>query len=243
MWNIMFALTLFSCHIPLVRLIVNRVRKGLMPNTADFATLSAIVFYDIGFAVEGFGYESQNEFVPSLFDASSTTFLTAYIFTLAAPWAFQIGSYLVTSNRCQQVQEPRERLKRNRRVAFYFLTAAVVLPLCVAGTYRVLRGDQIWTARAETGREWGALIVFLYLPLHFLAFYVRQADSRSMMGRYLFRISCCRLRVCHALDRAKDLHPLAISNTFSFRHKDVHHSPKYCRFASRITCSYPFATV
>ena len=145
MWNIMFALTLFSCHIPLLRLMVNRVRKGLMPNTADFASLSAIVFYDISFAVEHLGYERQDEFVPSLFDASSTTFFTAYMLMLAAPWAFQIGSYLVTSNRYQQVQEPRERLKPNRRVAFYLLTAAVVLPLSLAGSYRVLRGDQIWT--------------------------------------------------------------------------------------------------
>jgi len=190
-----------------------------MPNTADYATLSAVVFYDIGFAVEAFGYENQQEFVPSLFNASSTTFLTAYMFMLVAPWAFHIGSHLVTSNRYQQAQEPRERLKRNRQVVFYVLTTAVALPLCLAGSYRVVRGDQLWTAREETGQAWGVLIIILYLPLHFLAFYVRQADSRNITGR-VYSAALAVGAVCSTLSigqRTNALLPFLIICLFGIR--------------------------
>jgi len=183
MLYIALSLILILCHAPLMGNVLTKIRSGFLPSTADFGALSVMLCYDLGFAVEAFGYPNEQEFVPSLFSVPSGTFITAFLFILSAPWAFQIGSYLVTANRYQQRQEPRERLKRKRRALFYALTLAVVILLCFMGCYRVLSGADIWTTRAEVGQEWGTLILVLYVPLHLLAFYVRQADSRHMKAR------------------------------------------------------------
>ena len=46
----------------------------------------------------------------------------------------------------------------------------------------MMTNDPIWVVRERIGEKWGALIVLLYLPLHFLAFYSRQSDSTTKIG-------------------------------------------------------------
>src|SRR5207247_3143107 len=114
--------------------------------------------------------------------------LAAVVLLALAPWLFHAGSLLANAGgdlrrAGRQPLEYLSSLAPSRRAAFYVLAALVTAPLLVIGLSALLRGDPIWLARAKIATTWGALIVVFYLPLHFLAFYVRQADARTPRGR------------------------------------------------------------
>src|SRR5439155_7138222 len=89
----------------------------------------------------------------------------------------------------------------------------------VIGLSALLRGDPIWLARAKIATTWGALIVVFYLPLHFLAFYARQADARTPRGRaFSALLALAAIGATLVIgQRTNALLPLLILAVFTFR--------------------------
>lgn len=158
------------------------IMQHRLPNTADFAVISLIFYYDLGLLLEAAGYHYESLFFSSLFEADDGTFLLAMLFLAAAPWLFHAGSILTNRRADHHPQAPTTRLDPARLPAFYGLLAVVAVPLAVYGLRQLLSGTPLWLVRIELGLQWGPLIVVLYLPLHFLAFYVRQADAHTWRG-------------------------------------------------------------
>jgi hypothetical protein len=158
------------------------VRKGKLPNTAHFATLSIMLYYDLGLVLEVLGYPYRSAYFSSLFGARDDTYLVAMILLAVAPWLFHAGSLLVNPRGALQPQEPNSSLVPSSRWPFYLLASSVAVLLASYGGLQLLQHDAIWLARLRLGETWGPLIIVLYLPLHFLAFYVRQTDAHTRWG-------------------------------------------------------------
>jgi len=212
-------LALFASHGLAARPFLRKLRAGRLPDPVDFAVLSVAFYYDIGLLLEAFGYNGESRYLSPLLSADRATLLIAAAYLIAAPWALLAGAALADRGGEVQLEAPVSRLAPGRRVLFYLASAAAVAPLMAVGTRYLLGGDSIWAAREKITADWGPLIVVLYLPLHVLAFYVRQCDSRALRGRAA-SVGFAAAAVFSTISigqRTNALLPLLILATFSIR--------------------------
>jgi hypothetical protein len=161
---------------------VTSMLNGRRPAISDFAVLSFILYYDVGILLEMFGFPYYSDYFFPFLGANDGIFLLGVFFIISGPWLLHAGSSLVNRDGHRLPQEPVTQLEPNRRRYFYGLLALVVLPLAAYGLLLTLAGNPIWLTRLTIASTWGPFIVVLYLPLHFLAFYVSQRDSRTWRG-------------------------------------------------------------
>lgn len=178
---IIFAIILFS-HVMAARPYYLRLREGKMPNTVDFAAISLILYYDIGLAIELLGFTNETEYFTSFFSADEEILIQAFILLVLAPWLFHLGSIIANKRTKINRQEPVMSLSRSRRTIFYLLTIVISLTLAIYGYKQVYQNASVWAGRSEITEAWGPLIIILYLPIHFLAFYVRTSDASKKSG-------------------------------------------------------------
>ena len=98
---------------------------------------------------------------------------------MAVPHA---GAALITQGQCLASRTCPPPPSFPRGGYFYALVGLTSAGLAVYGLRLFLEGQPLWLVRLVVGLQWGALIVVLYLPLHFLAFYVRQTDAHTGRG-------------------------------------------------------------
>lgn len=197
----------------------NSIRRGKIPATADFAAASFILYFDIGLVFELLGYAYISNHFKSLFAADDGTFLLAVVFLLFAPWLFYAGSWFTGRRVPRSAQIPVIELKKSREMAFLALATAVAAPLIAFNVAQLLGGLPLWEVREKVGVQLGPLVILLYSPLYFLAFYVRQANSQSRRGLLI----TCVLAAYSILstlvlgERWMVLLPLVIIALFRFR--------------------------
>ena len=175
-------LIVFLSHALAARGFWQALRRNQIPSTADFAVISVIFYYDLGLALEALGYKYQSPFFGSLFQSDDSTFVPAVLLLAAAPWLFHAGAALIAQGQSRQPHMPATSIAPARRPYFYALIGLTSAGLAVYGLRLLLEGQPLWVVRLAVGLQWGALIVVLYLPLHFLAFYVRQTDAHTGRG-------------------------------------------------------------
>jgi hypothetical protein len=158
------------------------IRLGKIPNTADFAVISLILYYDVGLVLEVLGYPYESLYFTSLFAADDATFLLATGLLVLAPWLFHAGSWVTNSSGVRRPQDPTSGLDPKKRSLFYFIVLAVSVLLALYSVVQLLPGEPLWFIRARVGLQLGPLLPVLYLPLYFLAFYIRQTDARTRWG-------------------------------------------------------------
>jgi hypothetical protein len=107
--------------------------------------------------------------------------IAALILT-AAPWLFHAGAALAKGGRVHDADITLTAMKPLKLIVFYLICAAICVPLAYSGIQHAQSSDELWVIRARVTAEWGPLIVVFYLPLHLLAFYVAQANSRTWLG-------------------------------------------------------------
>ncbi len=195
------------------------ILRSKLPNTSDFAVISVIFYYDIGLILELLGSKYESPFFTSLLTADEGQFLLAMFFIGLAPWLFHLGAFVANGSALRQSQLPISHLSESRRTSFYGVTALFSLGLAFYGTTRLLTGAPIWLLREQIGLQWGPLIVVLYLPLHILAFYVRQRDSRTIKGLLfaLFLVAGAILSTFVIGERTNMLLPFLTLALFRFR--------------------------
>ena len=198
---------------------VGSMLHGKRPATSDFAVLSFILYYDIGIALELLGFQYWSDYFLPLFGADDSVFLLSVAFIATGPWLVHAGSWLANRNGRVLPQEPITGIAPQRRSLFYALLALVAVPLALYGLALTLDGNPVWLTRLNVASAWGPFIVILYLPLHFLAFYVIQRDSRSLWGN----ITCMALAFATVLStlaigqRTTILLPFLVLALFRFR--------------------------
>ena len=178
-------LVMLVSHAFAARGFFSRIFLGRMPRTVDCGVMSILCFYDCGYVIELLGVPYQNDYIPSLFEASTPTFAAVVLILTLVPWVILAGSFF-TGGRTTLPQEPITRLKPSRHSLFYGALPVLLTPFVIVGAWPVvINGDAVWSARATFSSDWGCLLIIFYFPMHVLAFYVRQQDSRSKSGRLI----------------------------------------------------------
>lgn len=214
-----FIIIMLASHVLAALPFGESIRKGKLANTADFAVLSLLLYYDLGLVLELLGYPYTSPYFSSLLDTSNGNFMLAVVFLTLAPWLFHIGSSLTNRGVPRQSQEPVSTIKRSREVPFYVLASLIPIPLVLYTLSMVLNGGALWEARFKVGSELGPFIVIMYLPLYLLAFYVRQTNSRTRWG-FIFTFALAFASVLATLslgERWPMLLPFVVIALFRFK--------------------------
>lgn len=183
---VVFAIILFS-HIMAARPFFANIRTNRIPNTSHFATISVILYYDLGLGLEVIGITNKDSYFTPFFNNNDYMVSSAFILVLLAPWLFHLGANITNKGKGQKLVEHYSHIKKATKPLFYLTVISISLYFSISGLGVLLQNEPIWVVREKVTERWGALIVLLYLPIHFLAFYTRQEDSRSKTG-FLFSL-------------------------------------------------------
>ncbi len=189
------------------------------PATSDFAVLSFILYYDIGILMEVIGIPYTSDWFLPLLGARDSIFMLSVLFIALGPWLVHLGSWLTNREGRRLPAEPITAIAPERRRLFYWLLALIAVPLSLYGLLETLGGNPVWLTRLNVTSSWGPFIIILYFPLHFLAFYVIQRDSRTWKGTIL----CLALAVATVLStivigqRTTILLPFLVLALFRFK--------------------------
>ncbi|MBK9168939.1 MAG: hypothetical protein IPM24_15920 [Bryobacterales bacterium] len=158
------------------------MNRGSLPRAADFAAMSVLLYYDLGIALEFFGFEYAPHYFPSILDLHLYDYYLVLAVIGAAPWMLRIGAFLIDPRPRFVPHEPQSRLSPSLRPLFYGFALVSTGILAYWGVVEHLRGESIWVSRWRVGSTFGPWIIVLYFALFLLGFYIRQRDSRSWWG-------------------------------------------------------------
>jgi hypothetical protein len=182
--NLIIIVTILFSHAMAAYPFFSNLQKGKMPNTAQFAVISVILYYDFGLVLESLGlFAGTPYFIPFL-DAKPQIVLEAFLLVASAPWLFLFGSKFTNQEKSQALIHEYSDLKESTKILFYSIVILISSCLLITGFARILQGNTLWEARSQIGDDFGPFVLILYLPLHFLSFYTRQSDSTSKMGLF-----------------------------------------------------------
>jgi general stress protein CsbA len=180
--NVLIVAGILFSHIMAARPFVINLQKGRMPNTAHFAAVSFVLYYDMGLLLEVTGLYMGNEFFTPFFNSDPWVMFLEIIIITVGPWLFHLGSSFTSRENGWDTSKSYAQLRKSTKPLFYFVIIAIASYFAFNGLSEMMTNDPIWVVRERLGERWGPLIVLLYLPLHFLAFYSRQSDSTTKMG-------------------------------------------------------------
>jgi hypothetical protein len=200
------------------------LRRGTLPPPAIAAMISFLLYYDFGIAFELLGFRYDVRFFRSILEVSDQTQRMVMFLLIVAPWVLLAGARLMgpraDATTASSDAPRRARLHEPRRGAFYLLAFATTVVPAWYGLAYVLESNEVWQLRSEVGAELGPSIVFLYLPIHILAFYAATEDSRTINGRlfvsFLTFGAICAAIICG--QRTLVLFPVLLATLSFFRH-------------------------
>jgi hypothetical protein len=192
-WRLSVFVAVLISHIFSVRGFGHKLWRNQIPDTADCAAMSVVVFYDVATALELCGCSYQNPFLPSMAEVSDRTFAVVMACLLAAPWLFRLGARIAARHSPPVLRLPNSELT-SKPALFYIIAALTTLCLVTWSLMELRPGDSVWVVRDRVGARWGTSVVILYLPCAILAFYLRQRNALTRRG-----VAFC---ICLALSAA-----------------------------------------
>jgi hypothetical protein len=214
--SLIILITIFFSHAIAIYPFISILQKDKMPNTAHFAVISVILYYDFGLIIETLGLSVGNiHFIP-FFDAKPSIVLSASILVSLAPWLFLLGSKCTNRENGRKLINDFSYLRKSTKPLFYTILVSICVYLSIIGVIEIIQDVSLWGSRDRITEKWGAFILILYLPLHFLSFYTKQSDSDSKNG-LLFSIGLSAATILSTIgiaQRTNMLLPLLILSLF-----------------------------
>lgn len=213
MERIIFPIVLFF-HVLAARPFYSSLQHGKLPNTVDFATISVILYYDLGITFELFGFANEKDkfFTPFL-HAQDNILAQAWVLLLLAPWLFRLGSIFTNKEGKSLILSNNvEKFRISRRSLFYIITIIIVVTCALLGYQNMSGSESVWSSRTAISEALGPLIILLSFPMHFLAFYTRTSDALTRKGLVfsLFLLSASILSTITVGQRTNLLLPVLI---------------------------------
>lgn len=177
-----FALALLGAHAPFAVLFLRAIRRRQIPDVLSFAAIGILLYYDLGFVLESFGWMFISPFFAPLASYSLESYATTGLVILAAPYLLAIG-FRVTVGRMEPTPSaPVLEFASRLKPLFLALFLPVSLALGVVGGIAIYGA----TSAADVKGLWlrtlgGGYIVFL-VPMFVLAFFLRIRDCRARGG-------------------------------------------------------------
>ena len=184
-FRIAFAVALLLAHAPFAVAFLRSIRRRQVPGVLLFAVLGVLLYYDLGFALQSFGWTFPSPYFPSLGSYDVEDFVTVGLVILATPYLLAIG-YRAVAGRLEELPAaPTLNFSPRLKPIFLALFLPVCLLLGLVG-FAAIRGA---TSAAEVKLLWvgilgGGYIAFL-MPMFVLAFYLRTQDSGTRAGRFI----------------------------------------------------------
>lgn len=175
-------ITILISHLFAARPFYLRLRHEEMPSTIHFATISVILYYDLGLGLEALNFPYESNFFLPLFSADEKIILQAFALILFTPWLFELGATLTNKYTNFGIQEPNASLNKERQNLFYFITTSISIALAIFGYRQFAQNPSIWFSRQQIGEALGPFIILLYFPTCFLGFYVRLTNAKTQFG-------------------------------------------------------------
>lgn len=184
-FRICFALALLAAHAPFAVSFLRSIQSRQVPEILSFAALGIMLYYDLGFVLEAFGWIFVSPYFAPLSSYDLEDFAITGLVILAAPYLLAIGFRVMAGRQQSIAASPTLEFAPRLKPIFLLLFVPISLALGAVG-YSAIRGA---TSPAEVKRLWlgmlgGGYIVFL-LPMFVLAFYLRTRDCRSRSGGLL----------------------------------------------------------
>src|SRR4029453_12578034 len=178
----LLTLCVLGSHTMAMRGFVRALRERRLPEPIDFTALSAIMYYDLGLVAEWLtGEIAASKYFPSIWELEPLARIFAFGFFDSAPWFIRAGGWCLREKALTPARQVRGATSLAK-------ATFVVLALSIGAArtwwaFAYLPGRAIWEARANIGLDLGLFVMFLYLPLHLLAFYIQRPESRTPAGR------------------------------------------------------------
>ncbi len=217
--SILFVVLMVS-HCMAIIPFIRRIRENIMPAVEDFGVLSILLYYDIGIIFELFGFEYNNPFFRPFLEAGTRSTIISLAILIVAPWLFILGSRLVRNCNTLEPAQQTSTILAKRAPAFYLAVFVISCIPAIIG-YRALSGygAKISLLGTDYIRDLGLWTIIIYFPLHFLAYFVRQKNSKTAVG-LIFIIFLFIANVLGTLptgERTTILMPILIISLFTFR--------------------------
>jgi len=196
------------------------ISKREIPNVIDFTCASIMLYYDAGLLLDLGRFPLIETRLTPLMAVDDVTFGISVGILLVLPWLLRLGARFANNGLpLPFIPHVEQALAIGRRPLFYWLAVGVTVPLAIAGLMGIQEGLPLWEARARIGMAWGQYITVLYLPLHFLAFYVCQKDagSRAGIGFLGWLWASAAISTMSIGQRTNLLLPLVMIGLFRFR--------------------------
>jgi hypothetical protein len=180
--NLIIVAVIFCSHAMAAIPFFKNLQAGRMPNTAHFASIGVILYYDAGLLLEALQLSLPSPYFTPFFNDNPWLVCSGVMFLAIVPWLFHLGASITNKENGQDITDTYSQLRHSSKPIFYILAIAVAVYFAFNGWSEVSSGDPIWVVRERITLKWEALIILLYFPLHFLAFYTKQTDSKSIVG-------------------------------------------------------------
>jgi hypothetical protein len=171
-------------HIPAAYPFFVKIHRRRIPSVVDFATVGAIVYFDLGLWAEMLVPASKNEIFSRFEMAGEREFIVSFFLIALAPWLLRLGDRLSGRERGRE-DAPLGAMSPRGRILFSLIAGASAAWIGWVGYSSLVGHDALWEARAAVAEEFGPLVIALYVPTYLLAFFVRQRDARTWSGAVL----------------------------------------------------------
>lgn len=180
--------------------------------------LSFFLYYDMGVAIEVFGFSYENSFFAPFLSKPDVWTSFPFLLLLSAPWALRFGAMLSTSKVTETDAgvEHSSYIRPDRVATFYVLSSLACISCACGGLYFMINYPVIWVARGEISNLLGPYIMVLYLPMFVLAYFIHQGGVNPVARRLyvLFLVTCSILSTCPVGERTNVLLPFMIVALF-----------------------------
>ena len=217
--SLLFVVLMLS-HCVAIIPFIRRIREHIMPAVEDFGILSIILHYDIGILLELSGFEYYNPFFRPFLQADTRSTIISLTILIVSPWLFIFGSRLVKNCITLESAQQTSTILAKRAPIFYLVVFVVSCIPAIIG-YRALSGygAKISLLGSDYIRDLGLWTIIIYFPLYFLAYFVRQKNSKTGVGlvfiTFLFIANV--LATLPTGERTTILMPILIISLFTFR--------------------------
>lgn len=217
--SLLFVVLMLS-HCVVIIPFIRRIREHIMPAVEDFGILSIILHYDVGILLELSGFEYYNPFFRPFLQADTRSTIISLTILIVSPWLFILGSRLVKNFIALESAQQTSTILAKRAPIFYLVVFVVSCIPAIIG-YRALSGygAKISLLGSDYIRDLGLWTIIIYFPLYFLAYFVRQKNSKTGVGLFFitFLFIANVLATLPTGERTTILMPILIISLFTFR--------------------------
>lgn len=211
-------------HVMFFSVVISAYKSTKKMLSLVFLSIGIFLYIDMGLILQTiFSMRYKNYyFSDPLFYQSSNIDIIVTILSIF-PWLIYTGWVLcglaMKRTGMSSLESKGINLSGNRLVYFYIFAFLVSFLFAIQGLNNLFKYDSLWASRASIGEQYGAYIVFLFIPLAILSFWVVSNQAKTIIGLVLtvFLVIFSILSTAAIGQRTASLLPILVVLVFMLR--------------------------